>query len=71
MIKLEDKINFHGPEWKNLKLWLEAKQLQKTEMLISSKDHDNSNQLRGAITFIKELLAQEKAASMAAHVGHN
>lgn len=70
MVKLEDKINFHGPEWKTLKLWLEQKQQQKTEMLVSAKDHDSSNQLRGAITFIKELLAQERAAAQAAHVGH-
>lgn len=70
-VKLQDRINFHGPEWKTIKLWLEWKQEQKTDGLITSKDHDSSNQLRGAIILIRELLAEERAASQAAHVGHN
>lgn len=56
-------IEVNGPTWKIIKLWLEEKKSIKTDLLIGATTHDQSNQIRGSLAFINEILALEKAAS--------
>lgn len=64
--KPEEFINFNGPEWAVLKKWLETKQEVQLGMLVSDVAHDQANKIRGALGLIREILALEKAAEMAA-----
>lgn len=66
MIDLSKVLNFHGPEWSTLKLYLEEQRNLKVRQLIGSSDHDASQKLRGTIEFIELLLRQEEAALRAA-----
>lgn len=59
-------VDFNSPTWKTIKAWLEEKKVIKTDLLISADTHDKSNQIRGSLSFINEILALEKAA-----VSHN
>ena len=56
-------LEVNSPTWKILKLWLEEKKKVKTDLLISADTHDKSNQIRGSLQFINEILALEKAAT--------
>lgn len=60
-------INFHGPDWARIKIHLEKKMEQKIGLLVASRDHDESNRIRGSITMIKEILALENSANRADH----
>jgi AMMECR1 domain-containing protein len=62
----EEYINFNGPEWAVLKVWLENKQETQLGMLVSDVAHDQANKIRGALGLIREILALEKAAAQAA-----
>lgn len=55
-------INFNGPEWAAIKQLLLDKQAMKTKLLIQADTHDKSNQLRGSLMLITELLNLEEAA---------
>ena len=59
-------INFHGAEWAAIKAVLLEKRETKTKLLIQADTHDKSNQLRGSLYVINELLALEDAARKAA-----
>lgn len=61
MVSPEHYINYHGQDWNNFKLWLQARFDTKVSLLIAEPSHDKSNQIRGAISFINEILALEKA----------
>lgn len=63
-------IDYNGPTWKSLKLWLESVQQTKIGMLISEPTHDKSNQIRGALAMLQQILALEKAATQAAQNGN-
>lgn len=65
----EEHINFHGQDWHNLKLYLNSSLDKKIGMLVQESTHDKSNQIRGAILMIKELLALEKASVKDANRG--
>lgn len=56
-------IDFHSETWRAIKSWAEEKKKAKVGLLISESTHDKSNQIRGSLLFIGELLALEKAAS--------
>lgn len=60
-------INFHGPDWARIKIHLEKKMEQKIGLLVASRDHDESNRIRGSVTMIKEILALENSANRADH----
>ena len=55
-------INFNGPEWAAIKQLLLDKRESKIKLLIQAETHDKSNQLRGALIVITELLNLEEAA---------
>lgn len=59
-------INFHSSDWAAIKAFLLAKKEIKTSMLIGSTSHDESNQLRGSLSMITEILRLEEAAAKAA-----
>lgn len=56
-------LDVHSPTWKIIKLWLEDKKEVKINLLIAADTHDKSNQIRGSLQFINEILALEKAAT--------
>jgi 1-aminocyclopropane-1-carboxylate deaminase/D-cysteine desulfhydrase-like pyridoxal-dependent ACC family enzyme len=55
-------LEINGPTWRLLRVWAKEKKQQKIDLLVSSGSHDTSNQIRGAITMLNELLALEHAA---------
>ena len=57
-------IDFHGETWRAIKAWAEAKRDSKVGLLVGEATHDKSNQIRGSLLFIGELLALEKAADL-------
>lgn len=62
MMKPETYLNYKGQEWTALKMWLEEQKRNKVGLLIGAANHDDSNKLRGALQFIDQILALEKAA---------
>lgn len=54
--------NFHGPEWESFKRWLLQTKERKTDLLVQASTWDESLKLRGALSLISEILAEEKAA---------
>lgn len=56
-------LDVNSPTWKVIKMWLEDKKKVKTDLLIAADTHDKSNQIRGSLQFITEILALEKAAT--------
>lgn len=69
MIRAEEHIMFEGRDWQVLKAWLNEKYENKVGMLITSTNHDQSNEIRGALKMIKEILQLEHAAKLAAKRG--
>lgn len=59
-------IEFQGVTWKNLKLYLEDLKKTKLDLLVSADTHDKSNQVRGAISVINQILALENNAANSA-----
>lgn len=55
-------INFNGAEWAAIRQLLLEKRELKTKLLIQADTHDLSNQLRGSLMLITELLNLEEAA---------
>lgn len=69
MIDLAKVFNFNSPEWVALKNYLEEQDQNKMALLLGAKTHDDILELRGAVKFIRQLLAIEKAAKSAARQG--
>lgn len=66
MIKAEEYIMFAGRDWQIIKTWLTEQQEQKIGLLIAATNHDKSNEYRGALSMIRQVLALETAAELAA-----
>jgi len=62
MINLSDHLNFYGTDWTAIKTYLEQVKENKIGLLVASNSHDQSNQIRGALSLIQQLLALESAA---------
>lgn len=62
MTNYSEVIDFNGPTWRAIKAWAEEKQAVKLKLLIGADSHDKSNQLRGSLQNLSELLALDKAA---------
>ena len=60
-------INFNGSDWAALKRKLEDDLAKKIRRLVNSSEHDDSQELRGAIKYIESLLKLEVDAAMASH----
>lgn len=69
MIRPEEHINFHGQDWNNIKLYLNSMLDKKIGLLVQESTHDKSNQIRGAISVIREVLALKKASPRDANRG--
>lgn len=65
-VNLKAIISMHSPEWAGLKKWALREKELLVQKLIKAETHDKSNELRGAIKFIDQLLAVEKDAAIAA-----
>ena len=61
-IAITQYVNFGGPEWAAMKQWLTEQKETKIGLLLAEESHDKSNQLRGAIYMINQLLRLEEAA---------
>lgn len=59
---IPNHINFHSSDWAAIRQLLLDKRDTKIKLLISSSSHDQSNQLRGSLMLITELLGLEEAA---------
>lgn len=59
-------IDFNGQQWAAIKRMLLDKREKKLNLLIQADTHDKSNQLRGSLSVITELLNLEDAAVKAA-----
>lgn len=62
-------IDFNGETWRAIAAWAKQSQELKVKMLIGESSHDKSNQIRGSLSMIGELLALERAAKQAANQG--
>lgn len=69
MIDLDRHVNWNGPEWTAIRMWLNEQDDKKMAMLLGAKTHDDILELRGAVKFIRYLLGVEKAAKSAAGQG--
>lgn len=56
-------LNFAGQDWFILKTYLEQMKEKKIGLLIQADSHDVSNQIRGSLALVQELLALEKQAA--------
>lgn len=63
-------INIHGQEWQAIKRWLQEQRELEVQKLVRAKTHDESNEYRGAIRKLDQLLNTEKDARMASEQGH-
>lgn len=59
---LKGFVDFGGPQWTAIKLYLEEAKESKIGLLIAPQDERKSDNLRGAIEFINQLLREEAAA---------
>lgn len=57
-------INFNSYEWQVIEKWVLEQEKTKVGLLIAADNHDTSNQIRGALKFIKQLLALKSAAQI-------
>lgn len=62
MMKEPLVVNYYGPEWESVRRWLLQTKERKTDLLLQASSWDESLKLRGAISMISEILAEEKAA---------
>lgn len=69
MVKPEEHILFAGRDWVILKAWLLEQKELKINALVRAETHDASNEVRGALKFIQQVLALEPAADRAANQG--
>lgn len=65
-VNLKAIISMHSPEWAGLKKWATRERELLVQKLVKADTHDKSQELRGAIKFIDQLLAVEKDAAIAA-----
>lgn len=63
-------INFNSSEWHAIRRWLQEQRDTEVQKLISSKQHDESMRIRGAINKLDMLLNAEKDALIASRQGH-
>ena len=61
----ERKINYYGSDWAAIKEWLLEAKERKIGLLIQADTNDKTNQVRGALSIIQEILALEDAAARA------
>lgn len=61
-VDLTQYIQYEGQQWQVLKQYLLQVKESKIGLLVSAKDHDESNKIRGAIFMINQLLALEETA---------
>lgn len=61
-VDLTQYIQYEGQQWQVLKQYLLQVKESKIGLLVSAKDHDESNKIRGAILMINQLLALEETA---------
>ena len=59
----ERKINYHGGDWAAIKEWLIEAKERKIGLLIQADNNDRTNQVRGSLSIIQEMLALEDAAA--------
>ena len=57
------EINFNSYEWQVIERWLLAQKESKIGLLIGAETHDKSNQVRGALQMLNQILALKTAAS--------
>jgi hypothetical protein len=55
-------INFNSYEWQVIEKWLEEQKKAKIGLLIADSTHDKTNQVRGALQMINQILALKSAA---------
>jgi hypothetical protein len=67
---LSAHVSFNGPEWQAIKRWLQEQKESEVNKLIKAKTQDESNEYRGAIRKLDQLLNAEKDAHMASQQGH-
>lgn len=67
---LSAHINFNTGEWHAIKRWLQEQRDIEVQKLITSKTHDDSMRIRGAINKLDMLLNAEKDALIASRQGH-
>lgn len=65
-VNLKAIISMHSPEWAGLKKWALRERELLIQKIIRAETHDETNELRGAIKFVEQLLAVEKDAAIAA-----
>lgn len=65
-VNLKAIISMHSPEWAGLKKWALREKELLVQKLVKAESHDKSNELRGAIKMLDQLLAVEKDAAIAA-----
>lgn len=65
-VNLKAIMSMHSPEWAGLKKWLTREKELLVQKLIKEDSHDKSQELRGAIKLVDQLLAVEKDAAIAA-----
>lgn len=66
MINEEDTIFFSGEDWQKIKRWATKQKELKVGLLVQAASHDESNQIRGSLKMIAQLLALETNAARAA-----
>jgi hypothetical protein len=59
---LTKHLDFHSNTWVTLKAHLVAEEQKKIALLIGTDSQDKSNELKGAIRFIRTLLKAEEDA---------
>lgn len=62
MLDPEKAINFDTYEWKVIRMWLEHQKELKIRLLIGADTHDKSQELRGAVKVIDQMLLLEDRA---------
>ena len=68
MVKeLKGFVNFGGPDWNAIKMYLEHHKEVKIGSLISATDEKKADRLRGAIEFINQILNEAAAAQRPQH----
>lgn len=55
-------INFSSYEWQVIESWLLEQKEAKIGLLIGADSHDKSNQVRGALQMLNQILALKAAA---------
>lgn len=60
--KLENHVDFNGPQWAALKQWLTEQEATKISQMLGAENTDTMYELRGAVKLIRFLLSVETTA---------